>query len=38
MRHTILRLEREALVTLGRVPATKERIEHILATGKRVRN
>ena len=34
----ILALEREAFVTLVRTPATLERIEHMLETGKPLRN
>lgn len=34
----VLALEREAVITLAKMPATRERIEHMLATGKPLRN
>jgi len=34
----VLTLEREAVIALARMPATRERIEHMLATGKPLRN
>ena len=34
----IMRLEREALVRLAAEPAVQERIRHMLATGKPLRN
>ncbi|PVE24060.1 3-hydroxyacyl-CoA dehydrogenase [Microvirga sp. KLBC 81] len=34
----VLALEREAVITLAKRPATRERIEHMLATGKPLRN
>jgi 3-hydroxyacyl-CoA dehydrogenase len=34
----VLSLEREAVVSLARRPATRERIEHMLATGKPLKN
>ena len=36
--HDVLSLEREAVVSLARRPATRERIEHMLATGKPLKN
>jgi len=34
----VMALEREAVIALAKMPATRERIEHMLATGKPLRN
>jgi 3-hydroxyacyl-CoA dehydrogenase len=34
----MMALERKAVLTLAKMPATRERIEHMLATGKPLRN